>query len=111
MHSRAGRPERCLNKTDRALGRDGCNKISQALESPAPQLIGTSRRRTISAGEVDHGQERERWNTAGRRGATTRVWRSGARPRRQDVTTEEDGGGAAVAARGGPWNWSRAPSA
>jgi hypothetical protein len=34
MHSRAGRPERCLNKTDRALGRDGCNKISQALERP-----------------------------------------------------------------------------
>jgi hypothetical protein len=34
MHSRAGRPERCLNKTARALGRDGCNKISQALERP-----------------------------------------------------------------------------
>src|SRR4051794_2149240 len=56
--------------------------------SPAPRLIGTPRKRTISAREVSHGQSRERcWSAAGRRGATARVWRSGARPRWQDVAT------------------------
>src|SRR3954469_22225228 len=70
--------------------------------SPAAQLIGTPRKRTISAREVDHGQEHARWNAAGRRGATTRVWRSGARPRWQDVTTAQDGGGTAVVSRRRP---------
>src|SRR4051812_16012461 len=70
--------------------------------SPAPQLIGTPRKGTISAREVDHGQEHARWNAAGRRGATTRVWRSGARPRWQDVTIAQDGGGTAVVSRRRP---------
>src|SRR5262249_53251925 len=47
--------------------------IAAALEtafdarSPAPQLIGTPRKRTISAREVDHGQGHDYWKAAGRR--------------------------------------------
>src|SRR5262249_22798842 len=70
--------------------------------SPAPQLIGTPRKRTISAKEVDHGQGHDYWKAAGRRGATTRVRRSGARARREDVASAEDGVGAATAAGRGP---------
>src|SRR5258708_27860230 len=70
--------------------------------SPAPQLIGTRRRRTISAREVDHGQGHEHWKAAGRRGATARVRRSGARSGREDVASAEDGGGAATAPGRGP---------
>jgi hypothetical protein len=29
MHSRAGRPERCLNKSDRALGRDAATRSAK----------------------------------------------------------------------------------
>src|SRR5215475_1257094 len=70
--------------------------------SAAPHLIGTPRKRTISAREVDHGQGHDYWKAAGRRGATARVRRSGARARREDVAPAEDGGGAATAAGRGP---------
>ena len=50
--------------------------------SPASRLIGTPRKRTISAREVCHGPSGERHRSAAeRRGANARVWRSGARPR------------------------------
>ena len=59
-------------------------------KSPASRLIGTPRKRTISARGVCHEQSSERrWSEAGRRGATARVWRSGARPRWQDVSTAQ----------------------
>ena len=48
--------------------------------------------------EVCDGQSRSRQGATGRRGATVRVWRSGARPRRTDVAAAQDGGGAAAAA-------------
>src|SRR5437868_6119732 len=42
--------------------------------SPAPRLIGTPRKRTISAREVCHGQSSEGcWSAAERCGATARV--------------------------------------
>src|SRR5262249_27695312 len=47
---------------------------------PRPKLIGTPRKRTISTREVDHGQGHDYWKAAGRRGAATRVRRSGAGP-------------------------------
>ena len=65
--------------------------------SPALRLIGTPRKRTISAREVVYGQGQERWNATGRRGATTGVWCSGARSRWQDVSAAQDGSGAATA--------------
>ena len=77
-------------------------RIGRKLErriSPAPRLIGTPRKRTISAKGVDDGREHEWRSAAGRGGATTRVWRSLARPRWQDVATTQDGGGATTAAR------------
>src|SRR5205085_5428309 len=71
--------------------------------SSASRLIGTPRKRTISARGVCHGQSSERrWSAAGRRGATTRVWRSGARPWWQDVSTAQERGGAAAVARRRP---------
>ena len=48
--------------------------------------------------EMCHGPRQERWRAAGRRGATARVWRGGARTRWQDVATTQDGGSAAAAA-------------
>jgi transposase len=39
------------------------------------------------------------WSAAGRRGATARVWRSGARPRWQDVSAAQDRRGAPAVAR------------
>src|SRR5215211_483859 len=66
--------------------------------SSAPRLIGTPRRRTISAEEVSDGRDEERGVAAERRGATARVWRSGARPRRQDVEAAQDSGRAAAVA-------------
>src|SRR5829696_305912 len=73
--------------------------------SPAARLIGTPRKRTISAREVSHGRSSERcWSAAGRRGATARVWRSGARARWPDVTPAQECGGAATAARRGSRN-------
>src|SRR3954454_24501534 len=71
--------------------------------SPAARLIGTPRKRTISAGEVSHGRSNELgWSGARRGAATARVWRGGARARRQDVTPAQDRGSAAAAARGRP---------
>src|SRR5215217_1504412 len=68
--------------------------------SPAPRLIGTPRKRTVSAGGVDDDDERD--GAAGGRGATGGVWRSGPRPRGPDVAAAQGGGGgAAPAARGG----------
>src|SRR5215469_14985843 len=64
----------------------GIAALGESANSPALQLIGTPRKRTISAREVDHGQGHEYWKAAGRRGATAGVWRSVARPRWQDVT-------------------------
>jgi predicted PurR-regulated permease PerM len=48
--------------------------------SPAPQLTETSRKQTASARGMIHGGTHD--GAAGRRGATARVWRSSARPRR-----------------------------
>src|SRR5260221_605978 len=74
-----------------------------AATSPASRLIGTSRKRTISAREVCHGRSNERrWSAAGRGGATARVWRSGARPRWQDVSTTQDRSGAPAVTRRRP---------
>src|SRR3954453_4061439 len=71
--------------------------------SPAARLIGTPRKRTISAREVSHGRSNELgWSGAGRGGASARVWRGGARARRQDVTPAQERGGAAAVARGRP---------
>src|SRR6185436_13346602 len=68
--------------------------------SPAARLIGTPRRRTISAREVSHGRPDEPgWSGAGRGGASARVWRSGARAWRPDVTPAQDRGSAAAVAR------------
>jgi len=78
------------------------SSISEACISRAPQLIGTPRKRTISAGEVLDGQAAEHRSEAGRRGATARVWRSVARPWWQDVATPENCSGAAVVAGRGP---------
>src|SRR3954467_2828972 len=73
--------------------------------SPAAQLIGTPRKRTISAGEVSHGRSSEpSWHGSGRGGAGARVWRGGARARGQDVAPAQDSGGAAAVARGRPGN-------
>src|SRR5262249_44045640 len=52
--------------------------------------------------EVDHGQGHDYWKAAGRRGATARVRRSGARARREDVASAEDDVGAATAPGRGP---------
>src|SRR3954466_1727767 len=69
--------------------------------SPAAGLIGTPRKRTISAREVSHGRSNELgWSGAGRGAATARVWRGGARARRQNVTPTQERGGAAAVARG-----------
>src|SRR5450759_500300 len=76
--------------------------------SRASRLIGTPRKRTISAREVCHGQSRERrWSATERCGATARVWRSGARARWQDVATAQDRRGAPAVARRGPETVSR----
>src|SRR5215207_5013934 len=72
---------------------------ADTTESPAPRLIGTPRKRTVSAGGVNHGDGRD--GAAGGRGATARAWRSGPRPRRSDVAAAQGGGGAAAAARRG----------
>src|SRR4051794_29792855 len=73
--------------------------------SPAARLIGTPRKRTISAGEVSHGRSNEPgWSGAGRGAASARVWRSGARAWRQDVAPAQECSGAAAAARGRPGN-------
>jgi hypothetical protein len=40
-------------------------RLEIARKSPALQLIGTPRKRTISAGEVDHGQGHEHRSAAG----------------------------------------------
>src|SRR6478735_7201436 len=76
--------------------------------SPAARLIGTPRKRTISAREVSHGRSNELGWSGARRGAgTARVWRGGARARRQDVTPAQERGGAAAVARGRPGTVSR----
>ncbi len=68
-----------------------CYCSSTGPGSPASRLIGTPRKRTISAREVCHGPSGERHRSAAeRRGANARVWRSGARPRWQDVATAQD---------------------
>src|SRR3954467_11368327 len=73
------------------------------IKSPAARLIGTPRKRTISAREVSHGRSNELgWSGARRGAATARVWRGGARARRQDVTPAQECGSAAAAARGRP---------
>src|SRR4051795_13641113 len=73
--------------------------------SPAVRLIGTPRKRTISAREVSHGRSNALgWSGARRGAATARVWRGGARARRQDVTPTQERGGAAAVARGRPGN-------
>ena len=78
--------------------------VAEAVRTKFPdRLIGTPRKRTISARGVGHGQSSERrWSAAERCGATARVWRSGARARWQDVATAQDCGGAAAVARGRP---------
>src|SRR5215218_11155847 len=69
--------------------------------SPTARLIGTPRKRTISAREVSHGRANEPgWSGAGRGGASARVWRGGARAWGQDVTPAQDRGSAPVIARG-----------
>src|SRR4051794_40974708 len=74
-----------------------------ACTSPAARLIGTPRKRTISAGEVSHGRSNEPgWTGSARGGAGARVWRSGARAWRPDVTPAQDRGSAAAVARGRP---------
>src|SRR4051812_20176023 len=74
-------------------------------DSPAARLIGTPRKRTISAGEVSHGRSSEPgWHGSGRGGAGARVWRGGARARRQDVAPAQECGGTAAIARGRPGN-------
>src|SRR3954465_13406980 len=74
-----------------------------ALRSPAARLIGTPRKRTISAGEVSHGRSNEPgWTGSARGGAGARVWRGGARAWRQDVTPAQDRRSAAAVARGRP---------
>src|SRR4051794_38894659 len=50
------------------------------LPFPASRLIGTPRKRTISAREVCMDDQAKGWSAHGCRGATARVWRSGARP-------------------------------
>jgi transposase len=70
----------------------------RASTSPAPRLNETPRKRTNSALEVYHGRSRSEQGAAGPGGATVRVWRSGARPRRTDVAAGQDRGGTAVAA-------------
>src|SRR6476646_6124872 len=71
--------------------------------SPAARLIGTPRKRTISAREVSHGRSNELgWSGARRGAATARVWRGGARARRQDVTPAQERGSAAAVARRRP---------
>src|SRR5262249_30823719 len=62
----------------------------------------TAQRWSRSAREVDHGQGHDYWKAAGRRGATARVRRSGARARREDVASAEDDVGAATAPGRGP---------
>jgi len=42
-------------------------RVRRHLQSPATRLIGTRRKRTISAQEVRHGRTRDRRNAAGRR--------------------------------------------
>ena len=75
--------------------------VAVEQESPALQLIGTPHKGTISGGEVRYGYDTDSGSAAGRRAATTRAWRSGARTRWQDVATTQNGGGAAPAPRGG----------
>ena len=97
--------ERPLPRTEQARQEDDgdmhCDR-PRTRRSPAPQLIGTPRKRTISVREVDHGQGHEHRKAAGRRGATAGVRRSGARARREDLASAEDGGGAATATERGP---------
>src|ERR1700716_2605015 len=72
----------------------------RAVQSPAPQLIETSRKQTASAGGMIDGGTHDA--AAGRRGATARVWRSGVRPRWADVAAAQDHSGATAAAGRGP---------
>src|SRR3954452_18144524 len=85
--------------------KDGFDDEALAQHSPAARLIGTPRKRTISAREVSHGRSSEPgWSGAGRGGASTRVWRGGARARGPDVTPAQDRGSAPAIAGGGPGN-------
>src|SRR3954453_24212728 len=73
--------------------------------SSAARLIGTPRKRTISAREVSHGRSNEPgWSRSAQGGARARVWRGGARARRQDVAPAQDRGGATAVAWGRPGN-------
>ena len=67
------RPRRAVKRTHRSTP---ARRRPGAPNSPAPQLIGTPRKRTISAREVDHGQKD---TTIGRRpGGAERPHESGA---------------------------------
>ena len=82
-----GKAEKVAGKVQNAVG----------SASSAPQLNETSRKRTVSAGGMNDGRPHD--GAAERRGATERVWRSGARSRWADVTRAQDRGGAAAVAR------------
>src|SRR4051795_7411841 len=84
------------------LRNDGAIMRSRSAWSPAPRLNGTPRKRTISAREVNDGRAADSGSASGRRAATARVWRSGARTRRQDVSAAQERGGATAAAWRGP---------
>src|SRR5208337_5487905 len=64
----APKPDAATNHRNGGTSKTGDGKLRM---SPAPRLIGTPRKRTIAAREVDHGSGHERRNAAGRRGATT----------------------------------------
>src|SRR4051812_17688400 len=56
--------------------------VGRGQDPPAPRLIGTPRKRTISAREVGHGRSSEPGcGGSGRGGASARVRRGGARAR------------------------------
>jgi hypothetical protein len=107
----------CVRGDAGAIGRDEQHCALRSDDrfadraSPALQLIGTPRKRTISAREVSHGRSKgPGLSAAGRHEASAGDWHSSARARRQDVATAQDGGGAAVVAWKEPETVSRSLS-